>query len=234
MKINRLSKIMAGAGVASRRACEELIFDGKVTVNGQMVLKPETHVDLAKDDIRVNDVRIKSAQPKVYYVLHKPFGYTCSSKPLDGKKLVIDLFDSELRLFTVGRLDRDTTGLLIVTNDGHFAQDVIHPSANVEKEYLVKTEEEISHEHLVKINKGAFVDEVFVRPVRVTKVRRGTLKVVVREGRKREVRVLVQKAGLGIVSLCRIRIGSLRLGELPEGAYREMTEKDKELIVKNF
>lgn len=230
MEKKRLSKILAAAGVASRRDCEELIFDGKVSVNGTVILKPEFHADPIKDDIRVEDQRIQSEQDKAYYILNKPSGCVCSNKPLGRKKLVIDLFPPDKRLFTVGRLDRDTTGLLLVTNDGHFAQQVIHPSANIEKEYLVKTFQEVMHDHLVKISKGAFVDGAFVTPVSVQKVRRGTLKVVVKEGRKREVRVLVQKAGLEILSLSRIRIGQLRLGNVPEGSFREMTEAEKEAL----
>jgi len=233
MEKKRLSKILAGAGVASRRACEQLIFDGKVTVNGEIILKPETHVSLDTDDVRVDDQQIHAEQEKIYYMLHKPFGYICSNKPMERKKLVIDLFPPDKRLFTVGRLDRDTTGLLVVTNDGHFGQRVIHPSSNIEKEYLVKTVQEVEHEHLVRISKGAFVDDVYVRPVRCQKVRRGTIKVVVKEGKKREVRVFVQKAGLDIVSLSRIRIGALPLGTLPEGSFREMTEKEKQAIFKN-
>lgn len=230
MEQKRLSKALAAAGVASRRACEELIFEGKVTVNGAIILKPETHVDLEKDDVRVEERRVGAEQPKKYYILNKPYGFICSNKPMERKKLVVDLFPRDKRLFTVGRLDRDTTGLLIVTNDGHFAQKVIHPNANIEKEYLVKTVQEISHEHLVAISKGAFVDGVFVRPVSVKKVRRGTLKVIVKEGRKREVRVFVQKAGLDIISLSRIRIGGLSLGNIPEGTYREMEENEKEAL----
>ncbi len=230
MEKKRLSKVLAAAGVASRRACEELIFDGKVTVNGAIILKPETHVDLVQDDVRVEDQRIHEEQNKIYYILHKPYGFICSNKPMERKKIVIDLFPRDKRLFTVGRLDRDTTGLLIVTNDGHFAQRVIHPNANIEKEYLVKTVQEISHDHLVAISKGAFVDGVFVRPISVKKVRRGTIKVIVKEGRKREVRVFVQKAGLDIVTLSRIRIGGLSLGNIAEGTYREMEENEKEAL----
>ncbi len=226
----RLSKALAGAGVASRRACEELIFDGKVTVNGQIVLKPETHVNLTRDDVRVEDRRIVAEEEKAYYILNKPFGYICSNKPMERKKLVIDLFGEEQRLFTVGRLDRDTTGLLLVTNDGHFSQQVIHPKSNIEKEYLVKTFQEITHEHLIRISKGGLVEGVFVRPVSIKKVRKGTLKIVVKEGRKREVRVLVQKAGLKIESLSRIRIGGLQLGSIPLGSYKTMTEAEKEAI----
>ena len=232
MEKKRLSKALAAAGIASRRACEELIFDGKVTVNGKIILKPEHHVDLAIDDVRYDDQKITNEQEKIYYILNKPSGFICSNKPMERKKLVVDLFPTEKRLFTIGRLDRDTTGLLLLTNDGHFAQRVIHPSSNIEKEYLVKTQQEVGHADLVKISKGAFVDGTYVRPVKVRKVRRGTLKVIVKEGKKREVRVLVEKAGLKILSLSRIRIGGLALPRLPEGSYREMTIQEKEAIFK--
>ncbi|NGX39543.1 MAG: Ribosomal large subunit pseudouridine synthase B [Chlamydiae bacterium] len=233
MEKKRLSKVLASAGIASRRGCESLIFEGKVTVNGKVILKPETHVDLISDDVRVEDRRIAFEEAKVCYILNKPSGYICSNKPMERKKLVIDLFPNDKRLFTVGRLDRDTTGLLLVTNDGHFSQKVIHPSFDIEKEYLVKTQQEITHEHLVRISKGGMVEGFFVQPISCKKVRRGTLKIIVKEGKKREVRVLVQKAGLKILSLSRIRIGSLRLGNIPEGNYREITEEEKTALLKS-
>jgi 23S rRNA pseudouridine2605 synthase len=231
MEKKRLAKALAAAGVASRRACEELIFEGKVEVNGSVVFLPQTLVSWEEDDILVEGARIKGEQKKAYYILNKPDGYICSNKPVGTKRLVIDLFSHlDHRLFTIGRLDRDTTGLLLVTNDGHFANKVIHPSANVVKEYLVKTDQEISDVHLKIISNGAFVEGAWVKPVRVTKVRKNTVKVAVMEGKKREVRILVQKADLEIFSLERIRIGSLLLGTLPVGAFREMTKRDKELI----
>lgn len=231
-KGNRLSKILAAAGVASRRACEELIFSGQVEVNGKVVFLPQTFVSFDKDAIKVNGSLINGEEKKVYYILNKPHGYICSNKRIGSKKLVIDLFQTmHQRLFTVGRLDRDTTGLLIVTNDGHFAQKVIHPSANLVKEYLVKTTQEISHEHLETISEGTLIEGSWIRPFKVIKVRKGTLKVCVKEGKKREVRLLVEKAGLTIVSLSRIRIGELSLGTIPEGGWREMTEQEKSLFL---
>lgn len=229
--MKRLSKALAAAGIASRRTCEELIFSGKVSVNGEIVLLPQTLVSWETDDIRIDGERLKGEEKKVYYMLNKPDGYICSAKPIGRKRLVLDLFESlEQRLFTIGRLDRDTTGLLLVTNDGLFAQKVIHPSANITKYYVVKTTQEISHEHLVKISKGCFVEDIWVKPARVTKMRKGTLKIAVKEGRKREVRLLVQNAGLEILSLERVQIGGLRLGDLQSGEWKEMTEQEKALI----
>ncbi|MGE5196354.1 MAG: pseudouridine synthase [Anaerolineae bacterium] len=225
---NRLSKILASAGVASRRACEELIFSGKVMVNRKIVLVPQTIVSLKEDEIVVDGQRIKAADQKVYYILNKPEGYICSNKRLGSKRIVLDLFAPlRTRLFTVGRLDRGTSGLLIVTNDGHFAHKAIHPSSQIVKEYLVKTEQEISHDHLLSIDQGAFIEDAWVKPVKAAKVRRGTLKIAVMEGKKREVRILVEKAGLTLVSLTRIRIGGLTLGSLPLGKWREMSEAEK-------
>ena len=232
MEKKRLSKAMAAAGVASRRACEELIFAGKVRVNGQIVTVPQTLVSWETDQINVDGKTLEREQEKVYYILNKPIGYVCSNKRIGRKKIILDLFPpfQQKRLFTVGRLDRDTSGLLIVTNDGHFAQDVIHPSSNQVKEYLVKVTQEISHDHLVSLSEGVFIEETWVKPHAVHKVRRGTLKVQVKEGKKREVRLLVEKAGLNILSLERIRIGDLVLGRLPVGMYREMTKKEKKLF----
>jgi 23S rRNA pseudouridine2605 synthase len=227
----RLSKALAAAGVASRRACEELIFSGKVSVNGKTVLVPQTMVSWEQDEISVSGQKINGEEKKVYYILNKPTGYICSNKRLGTKKIVLDLFEPlNLRIFTVGRLDRDTSGLLIVTNDGHFANKVIHPSSRISKEYLIKTTQEIGHDHLLAISKGTFLEGTWVRPVRVTKIRKGTLKISVMEGKKREVRILVQNAGLDIVSLERIRIGGLTLGTVPLGTWREMTDNDKKQL----
>lgn len=231
MEKKRLSKALAAAGIASRRAAEEIIFAGRVKVNSVVVKVPQTLVDWDTDEITVDGSPIKGEEEKAYFILNKPHGYVCSNKPLGNKRLVVDLFaDLQLRLFTVGRLDRDTTGLLIVTNDGNFANKVIHPSANLSKEYIIKTTQEVTDVHLKLIAKGTFIEGSWIKPVRVEKVRKGTLRVVVKEGKKREVRLLVQNAGLEILELSRVRIGGLRLGPIPEGTFRKMTDADKQAI----
>lgn len=227
MKQQRLSKVLASCGIASRRKCEELIFAGKVTVNGEKVLLPQTMVSLDSDKIICNGKLVNSSEKKAYYMLNKPAGLLCTSLDAGKEKSVLNLFNEEgLRLFTVGRLDKDTKGLLLVTNDGHFAQAVIHPSRDLSKEYLAKTSKEITDEHLKTISSGTIVEGVFVKPLSVEKVRRGTLKITVGEGKKREVRCLMEKAGLDVLELKRIRIGGILLGALPEGSWRRLTEAE--------
>jgi len=225
----RLNKVLAQSGIASRRKADSLIFSGKVSVNGKACLTPHTIVDLEKDRIEYQGKKLL-LEKKVYYLLNKPKGYVCTSSPTRSRR-AIDLIDSTERLFTVGRLDKDTSGLIIITNDGDFANDCIHPSSQIVKEYLVKVDKEVLHEHLVKISKGTLVENTKVVPASVKKVRRNTLKVCVNEGKKHEVRLLCTDAGLSVLELKRIRIGSLVLGKLPEGAYRALGKKELDLLL---
>lgn len=231
MKGQRLSKVLAACGVAARRKCEDLIFAGKVTVNGVKVLIPQTLVDPHTDKIVVEGKQVYVQNKKVYYMLNKPFGLICTSKEAAGDESVLTLFDDDLRLFTVGRLDKDTTGLLLITNDGQFANSVIHPSKNISKEYLAKTDKDITDEHLKALASGGLVEGVWVKPISVTKVRNGTLKMAVSEGKKREVRCLLEYVGLKVLELKRIRIGPLTLGALPDGAFRPLSDAEMEQLV---
>lgn len=227
----RLSKALAAAGIASRRACEELIFAGRVQINEEIVKVPQTLIDWNRDKISLDGESIRGEQKKICYMLNKPKGVICSNARVGRKPIILDLFpESRERLFTIGRLDKDTTGLLLVTNNGPFAHLVIHPSSNIIKEYLVKTAQEITAEHLETLSQGARVDEKWVRPVSVQKMRRGTFKICVKEGKKHEVRIIAERAQLKILELTRIRIGGLVLGPLSPGDYRPLSEKDKKLL----
>lgn len=231
MKKNRLSKILAAAGVASRRACEELIFAGRVQVNGETILIPQHMVNPQVDAIRVDGQGIGKEPQKVYYLLNKPVGYICSHhRPGLNQKLVLDLIPDGRRLFTVGRLDKETEGLILITNDGTFAHRAMHPSSDIAREYLAKTDSEITLDHLKTIAAGCWVEGAFVKPVSVNKVRRGTLKVIVKEGRKHEVRLLLRAAGLQVRSLARVRFGGLLLGKLPLGTYRTLSAEECEAV----
>ena len=228
----RLSKVLAASGIASRRACEALIFNKKVCLNGKIVLLPQTLVNPQKDEITVENKPLPQEEKKVYYILNKPKGYICSNKREKNKRLVIDLFSKEKkRLFTVGRLDRDTTGLLIVTNDGHFANQIIHPSNNITKEYILKTTEDISYASLIKIKKGTKIQGHWISPYKIKKLRCNVVKIAVKEGKKREVRLLAQHAGLTPISLKRIRIGALQLEGVKLGQYREMKPNERALFL---
>jgi 23S rRNA pseudouridine2605 synthase len=231
MEKKRLSKALAAAGIASRRACEEIIFMGRVQVNGETVKIPQTLVNWETDRITLDGSSVKGEQSKVCYMLNKPAGVICTNVRVGRKPIILDLFpSSHERLFTIGRLDKDSTGLLLVTNDGLFSHQVIHPSANITKEYVVKTMQEITAEHLEQLSQGARVDEKWVRPVSVQKVRRGTFKICVKEGKKHEVRIIAERAGLKVTELTRIRIGGLLLGPLAPGEYRPLTETDKKAL----
>ncbi|ESN89038.1 pseudouridine synthase [Chlamydia suis] len=223
----RLNKFLASAGVASRRKCDEIIFAGAVTVNGKVAAGPFVIVDEELDSVEVGGQRI-GTEKKVYFMVHKPLGYLCSSeRKFPGSKLVIDLLSHcPYRLFTVGRLDKETSGLILVTNDGEFSNRVIHPSFGITKEYLLKVSRDVSARDLETLMAGVVIDGRIVRPVSVKKVRRGTIKIIVNEGKKHEIRLFAEAAGLQLLELKRIRIGSLVLGGLPYGQYRELTDAE--------
>ncbi|XP_076946869.1 putative ribosomal large subunit pseudouridine synthase SVR1, chloroplastic [Bidens hawaiensis] len=238
----RLSKVLAAAGVASRRSCEELIFDGRVTVNGSVCNTPQTRVDPKKDMIYVNGNRLpKKLPPKVYLALNKLKGYICSAAESQTKS-ALSLFNDYMkswdkrnpgqpkpRLFTVGWLDVATTGLIIVTNDGEFAQKISHPSSGLSKEYIATIDGTVHKRHLLAISEGTVIDGVHCTPDAVELLpqqpdkTRPRLRIVVHEGRNHEVRELVKSAGLQIYSLKRIRIGAFRLPpDLLLGKYIEL------------
>ena len=230
--MQRLAKVIARAGVASRRKAEEIIQEGRVSVNGKVVLVPQEMVDPEKACIAVDGKRIESTTHLHYFVLNKPKGFLCTNDPKVKKKAVNLLsVDPTLRLFTIGRLDKETEGLILITNDGHLAHRLMHPSFETEKEYVAKVDKELNPEHLMAISNGCHVEGAFVRPTKVQKVRRGTVRISVVDGKKHEVRELVKHAGALVLSLKRIRIGALTLGKLPIGASYELS---KEAVQKLF
>nr|CAD1835731.1 unnamed protein product [Ananas comosus var. bracteatus] len=234
------------------RSSEELIFEGKVTVNGTVCTSPQTRVDLSKDSIYVNGNRLsKKLPPKLYFALNKPKGYICSCG--EEPKSVVSLFDDFLkgwnklhpgipkpRLFTMGRLDVATTGLIIVTNDGEFAQRLSHPSNELSKEYIATVDGSVHKRHLIAISEGTVIegtkcipDLVELLPVQPD-ASRPRLRIVVHEGRNHEVRELVKYAGLQIYSLKRVRIGEFRLpSDLGLGKYVELKQADIKLLDAN-
>lgn len=230
--MERLSKVMSRAGISSRRAAEKLIQEGLVLVNGEKVLLPQTRVDPTKDHISVSGKPLPSQPPSVVYLLNKPRGFVCSNVRSSPKqRLVFDLLpSSEKRLFTVGRLDKDTEGLLLITNNGFLKQEIIHPKQNIEKEYIIKTKEPLGSSELVALGKPLYILGKKVQAKRVKKIRKNTCSIIVTEGKKHEVRLMVEKARLTLLSLKRIRIGNLRLGALPKGLFKVLREKELEAL----
>ena len=226
----RINRYLAAAGLGSRRSVETLILEGRVKINGRPVETMATLV--APGDVVKVGSKTVAPQEIVQAVLYKPAGFLCTASDELSRRTIFDLLPTDWpRVYHVGRLDMESEGLLIVTNDGHFSHAVIHPSSNIEKEYLAKTGQEITDTHLKTISKGTFVEGCFVKPISVKKVRKGTLKVIIKEGKKREVRLLLSDAGLDVQYLSRIRIGNLVLGSLPIGSYRELTDKEKDQLL---
>lgn len=236
MEKQRLSKVLANCGIASRRKCEEIIFEGKVQVNKETVTTPQTLVNPDLDHIQVCGKTLEKPSKYFYIALNKPKGYVCSHNKALHKKILYELLDPSLpRLFTCGRLDKDSTGLILLTNDGHFAQKAIHPSSNICKEYHAEADRPILQHHIVTISQGMDLDGTFVKPVSVIKTSLTTLTIIIKEGKNREIRRLLEHAGLNTLELSRVRIGGLKLESLPEGEYKFLsTEELKKLFIENF
>jgi 23S rRNA pseudouridine2605 synthase len=231
MAEKRINKILQEYGIASRREADRLIELGLVEINGKKILQLGTLADPELDRIRVRGRDLRKPEEKITFLLNKPKGYICSNKRMFSEALVLDLFEKEeKRLFTVGRLDKDTSGLLLVSNDGDLANEIIHPSSNITKEYLAVVEEEISDKVLRTLSKGVDVEGTWVKPYVVKKLDLRTLSISVKEGKKHEVRLLVKNASLSLIHLERVKIGGLTLSNLAEGRYRILSPEEKRLI----
>jgi 23S rRNA pseudouridine2605 synthase len=230
----RLSKYLATAGVASRRACDKLIEDGRVKVNGEVTLTAFTRVS-KQDVITVDDVAIQGIDRKYYIVLNKPRGYVCTSKDVHAKKLAVDLIDLPTRLYSVGRLDKDSEGMILFTNDGDFAQKVGHPSYRVTKKYHVTINNHFRARDKVILENGLKDQGEFLKPDRVDFVRstpNGNVVVefVLTEGKNREIRRLCAKMDWQVRRLERVAIGKIKLDRLKSGSWRELSTKEVSIL----
>ena len=233
--MERLQKVLAHAGIASRRACEEMIAAGRVTVNGRVVTELGTRVEPGVDILAV-DGRVVSASPTlVYIMLNKPAGYVCTTSDPQGRRTVLDLITERdaPRLYPVGRLDADSEGLLLLTNDGALTQQLTHPSFAIEKEYLAWLDERPSQAALDSLRAGVPLDgkPAPVDAVEIVAAPPGAgdatlLRIVIHEGRKREIRRLCEAMGYHVQRLQRVRLGTLRLGALAPGTSRRLTPQE--------
>ena len=218
----RLQKFMADCGVASRRACEALIDEGRVKVNGKIVKTQGVKIDPINTKVEVDNELISATKTKTYLAFNKPAGILSTMSDPEGRPSLQDFFGSwPDRLFHVGRLDKESEGLIILTNDGQWAHESTHPSFGVEKTYLVQSEEPISRSAFQNLVEGVELEDGLAKPISVA--RRGAMiEVVIHEGRNQIVRRMFDALGYPVERLIRTAIGSIKLGELPPGKWRSL------------
>lgn len=236
--MERLHKVMAEAGVASRRKCEQLILQGKVKVDGKFIQEKGFKVDPTKSLIEVEGKRLKIPEEKIYILLNKPAGYITSATDTHGRLTVMNLIKEDVRVFPVGRLDKDTEGLLLLTNDGELAYRITHPRFEIEKTYQVTVQGAPDSEGLNKLRKGILIEDGMTAPAKVNVAEafrppKGmqaphttTLEITIHEGRKRQIRRMCQAIGHPVLYLKRVHLGPLELGNLKTGKYRTLTKKE--------
>jgi 23S rRNA pseudouridine2605 synthase len=227
--MERLNKLLAHAGVGSRRHCDELIAAGRVAVDGHAVRELGAKVEPTQD-IRVDDQLIR-VESRVYWLVNKPRGYLCTNHDPAGRPLAVDLVPKvHERVYTVGRLDEDSEGLLLLTNDGDLANRLMHPRFGVEKTYLVQVAGTPSSEDIGRLLKGVWLSEGHVRARRVKRLRKQGastwLEIVLSEGKNREIRRMLAKLGHKVMHLKRLALGPVRLGHLGKGKARRLSPKE--------
>ncbi len=226
----RLNKFLSASGVASRRKADQMILAGEVEVNGLIVTELGQKIDEKKDLVKVGGSEVRLPLSHVYIKLNKPKGYACTASDEKGRKTIYDLVKTEERLFSIGRLDYDTEGLIILTNDGDFANKVAHPNFEIEKEYVATVVGAMKESEFAVLRKGVVVDGermpgAKIKPVsfdgKVTKV-----SVIIDEGKNRQIRRMFEAIGREIKLLKRVRVGAVKLGGLKRGEFRDLREDE--------
>ncbi len=225
----RLQRLLASAGFGSRRQCEDLIEAGRVAVDGQVITKLGTTADLNLNTVHVDGVMLKK-QKLVYYAVNKPVGVVTTNRDPHGRPRVVDLVPHSERVFPVGRLDRNSDGLILLTNDGDLAQRLTHPKFGVRKIYRVTVAGKVGTETMKQMRMGIYIAEGFVKvegaKLLKSRPRSTEMEIVLREGKNREIRRILARLGHKVQSLRRIAVGPLRLGDLPPGAYRVVLREE--------
>ena len=233
--MDRIQKVIANSGYCSRRRAEKFIIDGKVTVNGNVVT--ELGVKVGKNDvIEVDGNVIDKGQEYVYYLLNKPRGVVTTSSDDKGRKTVVDLIDTDVRIYPVGRLDYDTTGVLLLTNDGEFANGLMHPSSKIDKVYIAKVEGILSGYDVKRLREGIVIDgyktskcHVKVRSIDKKK-ETCIVELIIHEGRNHQVKKMIEAVGKRVIKLKRERFAFLTLNGLNASEYRKLTSKEVSVL----
>ena len=220
----RLNKFIADAGICSRRKADEMIKEGRVTVNKQEAI---IGMEITADDVvRVDGERIRVNVVHEYYMLNKPKRVLCSNEDKFGRKLAIDYIKSKKRLFTYGRLDYMTEGLIIISNDGEVYNHVMHPRKKLYKSYIAKLDREIEEKDMDALKYGVVIDGKRTAPAKVKRIDKKEIRIAIFEGRNRQIRKMLETLGYNVNSLKRVKIGELSLGHLQVGDYRKLTEEE--------
>jgi 23S rRNA pseudouridine2605 synthase/23S rRNA pseudouridine2604 synthase len=227
----RLQKFLSKAGICSRRKGEEYIEAGWVKVNGETVTELGVKVDPQRDFVEVDNAAIELNTVSITIALNKPRGYVSSCHQPD-EKIVLDLVDISERIYPIGRLDKDSSGLLLLTNDGLLHHQLSHPSFDHEKEYEVKVAKVLPEGALTKLATGLPMMGTRTRPAGVQRISSRRFKIILQEGKNKQIRRMVRKVGNQVVSLKRIRIANIKLGDLPPGSWRHLTPKELEGLLK--
>ncbi|MGD9009806.1 MAG: pseudouridine synthase [Desulfobacteraceae bacterium] len=233
MPLLRLQKYLSDAGVCSRRAGENLIRKGRVSVNGETVTQLGTKIDPKLDRVAVDGATIGSVAKRIYIALNKPKGYVSSCKH-PGEQVVVDLIDLPTRLFPIGRLDKESVGLLLLTNDGRLHHQLSHPGFDHEKEYEVSLQRPIDDADLKQMEMGIVLKGRRTRPAVVKRLSGRRFRIILKQGRNRQIRRMVRHLGHHVSRLKRIRMANIQLGKLPPGAWRYLTEAETKQLLKRL
>lgn len=229
----RLQKFLSEAGICSRRQGEAHILAGRVRVNGEVVTALGTRIDPLRDRVAFDGRPVSAGRPLLYVALNKPKGYVTSCRQ-PGEPIVLDLVDLEERVYPVGRLDRDSTGLLLLTNDGRLHHRLSHPSFDHEKEYLVTVARPIPDAALDKMARGLPMMGSRTRAAEVERLSARRFRIVLKEGRNRQIRRMVRKVGHQVTRLKRTRVANVHLADLPEGRWRRLTAEETRELLKDL
>ncbi len=221
--MERLNKFIASCGICSRRKADELIQSGRIKVNGKVVKDLGVKVSL-EDKVELDGKTISKEEKKVYLMLNKPVGYVTTASDEKGRKNVLDLIYEDVRVYPIGRLDMYTEGLLLLTNDGDFANKLMHPKFEIDKRYVVTTDTKVTRQMLETLRNGVNIGDYVTREAKVEKIDEENISITIHEGKNRQVRRMCEAVGIKVLKLKRTNYGPLSLGELPVAKYRHLTD----------
>lgn len=221
----RINKYIAKSGIASRRKADELIKQGKISINGEVMTSLGYEVQ-NEDIVRFEGEIIKPIKDKYYFMLNKPIGYVSTHSRKFDDKIIFDLIDIDIKLFSIGRLDKDSRGLILITNDGDIYNKVIHPRNEIYKKYIVKLDKDFNISDKRRIEAGVDIGDYLTNSSKIKLLDNTTIQIEINEGKNRQIRRMFEAYNYEVIDLNRISIGDIKLGDLPIGSYRDLSNKE--------